>query len=454
MKAARIVIAIAFSALSSGLSAQTDKCAEAFKAFESVVATHEYNEALLQYNGLAERCPKVDEKLYLYGERVFNYQIEASQNKGERQKLIDGLFALYSAYDKNYPSNTNGNAMRRALLSKTYELASPAEQYAMFDAAFTKSRTSFTDYNAIETFFLLSLQQAEMGKLTQSQFIERYGALTAQVNFAKNKLANRKAEIEKKAETKPVTDEERTFLAEYDATADSLDAVRENMEVLANKKINCGDLDAYYSGKYDASAKDVAWLESVVTVMSSAKCFNAPTLEKSARALYEARPDAMSAYMLGNALLRRGKGKEAVTYFDKAAMLEKNNVKKADLFYTMASIYRNIDKKQAKQYVLRSAELNPKSGKPYLFLAEMYSSVTKECELGDFERKALFWLAADAAQKATLTDARYKATAASLIEGYKKRQPTKADAKAAGKKKGDQVTFGCWINESVTVPNL
>lgn len=454
MKAARSIIAVAFCALSVGVLAQTDKCNEAFKAFEATVAMHEYNEALSQYNGLAERCPKVDEKLYRYGEKIYNYQIEASQHKGERQKLIEGLFALYAAYDKNYPGNTNGNAMRRALVSKMYELAPPQELYTMFDTAFTVSRATFTDYNAIEVLFLLSLQQVEMGKVTQSQFIERYGALAAQVNFAKNKLADRKAEIEKKAETKPVTDDERIFLAEYDATADSLDAVRENMEVLANKKIGCGDLDAYYTGKYDAASQDAAWLESVVTVMSSAKCFNAPVLEKSARALYEARPDAMSAYMLGNALLRKGKGKEAVAYFDKAASLEKNSVKKADLFYTMASIYRNIDKKQAKQYVLRSAELNPKSGKPYLFLAEMYSSVTKECELGDFERKALFWLAAEAAQKATLTDARYKATAASLIEGYKKRQPTKADAKAAGKKKGDQVTFGCWINESVTVPNL
>lgn len=454
MKAAHIIAAVLVSVLPFGALAQSDKCTEAFKKFEGAVLSHEYNDALVQYKGLSERCSKVDEKLYQYGEKVYAYLIEASQSEGERQKLIDGLFELYAAYDKTYPSNANANLAKKALVLKNYQIAGPEEQYKLLDKSFADYRSSFTDYNAIETLFLLSVQQQETGKLNQSQFIERYGALSAQVNFAKAKLAERKSAIDKKSETAPVTDDERLFLAGYDAQVESLDAVRENMDILAGTKLACSDLDAYYSTKLDASLKDASWLESAVTVMSSNKCFNTPVTEKAARALYDVRPDMQSAYLLATVLLRKGKGKEAATYFDKAAALEKNAQKKAELYYTMASIYRNIDKKQAKEHVLRSAALNPKSGKPYLFLAEMYSSVTKECQFSDFDRKALMWLAADAAKKAMETEPKNKATSTAMIESYVKRAPNKAELKAAGKRKGDQITFGCWINESVTVPNL
>mgnify|MGYP006210048081 CR=1 FL=1 len=86
--------------------------------------------------------------------------------------------------------------------------------------------------------------------------------------------------------------------------------------------------------------------------------------------------------------------------------------RKAAIYYEIASAFRNLDKAESKKYALRSAELNPKSGKPYLLLAEMYSSGTKECGANDFERKALVWLAMDAAKKAENAEPKYKATVA------------------------------------------
>jgi hypothetical protein len=41
-----------------------------------------------------------------------------------------------------------------------------------------------------------------------------------------------------------------------------------------------------------------------------------------------------------------------------------------------------------------------------------------------------------------------------MVEQYNKRLPSKADMSAAGKKKGDKITYGCWINETVTIPNI
>lgn len=84
----------------------------------------------------------------------------------------------------------------------------------------------------------------------------------------------------------------------------------------------------------------------------------------------------------------------------------------------------------------------------------MYSSVSSECDVNAFDRKALLWLAIETVKKAEVAEPKYKATVESLIKSYEKRLPTKSEAKAAGKKKGDQIVYGCWINETVTVPNI
>ena len=90
-----------------------------------------------------------------------------------------------------------------------------------------------------------------------------------------------------------------------------------------------------------------------------------------------------------------------------------------------------------------------------MFLAEMYSSVINgECGMADFDRKALLWLAIETVKKAETAEPKYKPTAEAMIKNYQKSLPDKKEVKAAGKRKGDRITYGCWINETVTVPNI
>ncbi|MFL9843087.1 tetratricopeptide repeat protein [Flavobacterium rhizosphaerae] len=446
-------LAMVFPVLSS---AQAFKCEEAFNSFQEKTVSANYKEAAVFLQDLRKSCPKYDVKLYILGQEVLHYTIEASRTPEEKQKNIDNLISLYTEQERNFPYT--GGSVNKALLLYENKLADGDEVYKMLDAAATLHPESFTDYKAIETYFNLYLKQYEGGEkgINQLDFIEKYSMMAGQLAGAKKTLQVKERELKEKEEAgvEPLEYAEKKFLANAPLALNAFDAVKDNMHIQASEYFTCDNLEAYYGQGYDKKKDDAAWLQGLVASMYDNKCYQSAVLEKAAVRLQELQPDVNTLFILGNLSLRNNKQAYGIAYFDKAASLEDNPKEKAELYGRIAGIYRNIDRAQAKQYIQKAIDLDRASGKNYLFLAELYSTPSKDCPLDDFEKKALLWLAVDAARKAEVAEPRYKPTVASLMNTYNKKLPTRADLKASKYKSGDTVTFGCWINETVTIPKL
>ncbi|MES2487993.1 MAG: hypothetical protein V4581_18850, partial [Bacteroidota bacterium] len=307
-------------------------------------------------------------------------------------------------------------------------------------------------------YFNLYLAQYAKGDkgITQDQFIQKFGDIAGQAAYAKAQAEEKRTALLKKQETEILEDDEKQFVADAPTTISAFTAVSENMVKQSSKHFTCDKLEAFYSAQYDKKKADSAWLRGMVTVLSNSKCTSSPTLYSGAKELYTQKPTKEWAMLLGNLSLKKANKTEAVGYFEKAAGFASDSLEKADVYLTLASTMRNGDKAASKKYALKAAELNPKSGKPYLQLAEMYVSASsgKDCQMSDFDKKALYWLAIETVKKAEIAEPKYKPTVEGLLKRYQPLAPTKADAKAAKKSKGDVVTYGCWINETVTVPKL
>lgn len=439
-----------------GLTAQAQvvyKCEDNFKVFEGVVVSKEYNDAYALLPELRKGCPKVDSKLYSYGETILKYLIEVAQTPEERQVFIDDLVLLYGEQEKNFPGT--GGDIKKAQLQFEHKLINENEAFKALNTSFAKNRQAFTDYNALETYFNLFLNEYKSGKgITDEQYIEKFGEITSQISYAQNKIATDKEAILIKQETAMLTDGDKQFLLDAPAMHETLNAVNDNISSASRDYLSCTKMEAYYGARFEENKTNIAWLEAMVSALDGKKCYTSLVLDKGALAINTLKPTRQSAYRLGYLALKKNNTKDAIKYFEQAASLETIPEKKGDIYYEVASAYSNSDKAEAKKYALKAAEYNPKSGKPYLFLAEMYANVSKECGINDFERKALGWLAIDAVKKAEKAEPKYKATVAVLVDRYAKKLPTKAEAKTAGKRKGDTITYGCWINEKITVPNL
>jgi len=244
------------------------------------------------------------------------------------------------------------------------------------------------------------------------------------------------------------------YLTETRTTDKTFDAVAQNMYRAASKYLSCEKLEGYYTVNFDKNKENVAWLQSMVSMLTLSKCRRSDVLYNGALALHKLSPGYDSALELGYLSQKRDKAVDAIFYYEEAIALQPDSVQKANLYNDIAALYRVTDKGKAKEYALKSASVNPKSGKPYLFIAGLYASPSKDCNLSDFDAKALKLLAIETLKKAEAAEPKYKPTVASLTEEYAKGLPTKKEGKAVKRSKGDVITYGCWINESVTLPKL
>ncbi|WP_116790633.1 hypothetical protein [Flavobacterium psychrotrophum] len=446
-----LLVAAGFLALTA--SAQ-DKCKKAYELLKEKTTAQAYDEALVFLATLRKDCPKYDVGLYDAGDKLLTYKFETTRADADKAKIADDLVKLYNEQQNNFPGS--GAAIKKALFLHRNAKATDAEVYKVLDAAFVSNSTLFTDYNALELYFNLSLKQYEAGTLSPDAFIKRYGDIVAQVAAAKQGIADKRSQLQKKQEDGAVLEvPENAYLAETKSSEDALDAVADNMAKQGSAIFSCSKLEAYYNESFEKKHDDVAWIRGMVNSLKAAKCAKSALLFNGIEILYKANPTYAATYDMGYYSQKKGDAKGAIKYYEEAAAKQPDVKKKAELYMEIAALYRSADKVKAKEFALMAASANVKFGRPYLFIAEMYRSVSsKECGLGDFEKKALVWAAIDMLKKAEEADAKLVATVTKLKEEYSKNIPTKKEAKVAKKSKGDVITYGCWINETVTLPKL
>lgn len=140
-------------------------------------------------------------------------------------------------------------------------------------------------------------------------------------------------------------------------------------------------------------------------------------------------------------------------YFNQAADLYKDNSKKANVYFKMASIYSKTNKVQARNYARKTLAAKPSYGKAYLLIAQLYGSSINDCGTDQFEKRAMYWLAAQYCDKAAAADSSIKSVASKTAAQYRAAAPTKTEIFQSGKA-GQRISFNCWVGESIVVPNL
>ena len=127
---------------------------------------------------------------------------------------------------------------------------------------------------------------------------------------------------------------------------------------------------------------------------------------------------------------------------------------RANTLYKIAVKLKNSGRKtSSRTYAERALSLQPSLGKAYLLIASLYASSANACGDSQFNKRAVYWLAAQTAQKAGRVDASIRKTANNFVASYNGRAPSKTDIFTDGSQ-GKRVTFSCWIRRSVRVPYL
>src|SRR6478672_39766 len=164
---------------------QDEECAAKAAKVEALVAANDFSGAFDAWQS-ARKC--VSESLYRNGEKILINQLKTPLSDADRAAQNAMLLQLYSDYDRDFPMNSNSNAVKKAMYLYRQDKSQP-EIFTLLDRAFTKDREHFTDANALQIYFdtyykqVLAQTDQSMAPLNiiakRNDVLERLGKLFA-----------------------------------------------------------------------------------------------------------------------------------------------------------------------------------------------------------------------------------------------------------------------------------
>ena len=424
-------------------AAKADKCDEGYKHFME----------------LRQRNPKFHLGIYKYGEDILECKIDKSSG-AEKTAFINDLVKLWEERAIHFASKTPKGEYaakacqlqydNRELLNKSTE-----ELYACFDAAYKLDSETFTNPKSLYTYFSLMVDLYDADKKPAEDLFNKYDDVVEKVesevgNYSEklNKL------IEKEDAGTALTKKDNSYKKYYESYLKAYDQILGGIDQKLGERANCETLIPLYQKGFEQNKGNAEWLQRAAGKMSSKECTDDPLFFKLVNAYHELSPSANSAYYLGILKDKEGKSSEAIKFYEQAISLETDNIKKARLNEKIGDKLKGRGSYgSARNFYSQALKLNPSNGRPHLRIAAMYNASANNCGDSNFNKRAVFWLAASEAEKAGRVDPTLTKVAAQTAASYRAKAPTKTEIFQAGKQ-GQTISIGCWISRSVSVPKI
>ena len=438
-----------------------EKCLNNLSIFAESAKIKNYDAAYDPWILVLNECPKLNLAIYSYGERILKYKIKNSTNE-EQQSFKKDLISLYDDWIINFPERKGISKVGSILSTKAqalidYKMADNAGVYEVFDEAYKKDPASFTNPKGLYNYFdtLYKLYKDTDTNVTTELLFNMYEEISEKFEFESTNLSKKLDKILIKEENgKPLTKREIKNKRVYNVNSRAIGIFLSNLDAIIAIEATCKNLIPLYQRNFEENKSDPTWLKRAASRMDSKECSDDPLFVTLVEALHNLDPSADSAYYLGLLNDNKGNSSEALGYFEESISLETDQYKKAKILYKIAVKFKNSGRKQsARKYAQKALRNQPSMGRAYLLIANLYASSANDCGKNQFDKRAIYWLAADVARKAGRVDASIKKSAIKTAESYMGRAPSKTDIFSQANE-GTKITFNCWVGASITVPKL
>ena len=449
--------------MASGLiaTAQFDKssCPSNLSIFAEFAKVKNFDSAYQPWLEVRNNCPELNVATFIYGERILNHKIKKATD--DKAALQASLMSLYDGWLTYFPNTKRGASEVGKILSSKAQamvenkLGTKREAYEIFDQAFTQDPNSFTSPKRLYTYFKTAYQLYKQGDKTAEVLFDKYEEVSEKFALEQTNLAKKLDVILKKLETgEALTSREQRNKRVYETNTFAFSTYAGNLDAMISKESSCENLIPLYRKNFEANRSNSVWLNRAASRMDAKECADDPLFVELVEALHAINPSANSAYYLGILKDKAGESKAALAYYEESLTLEQDQYRKADILYKIAVKFkkRNL-KSKSRSYARKALKNRPSMGKAYMLIASLYAASANDCGNTQFEKRAVYWLAAKTARKAATVDSGVKKTALKLAASYEGRAPSKTDIFTEGRA-GETISFSCWINSSVTVPQL
>lgn len=436
-------------------------CLQNLSIFAENAKVKNYDAAYEPWLAVRQECPSLNVAIYSYGERILKHRLK-NASPADKSAAEQDLLNLYADWINYFPAKKGVQKVGDILSSKAqnmidFKIGTPKEVYAIFDEAYAKDAPSFSNPKRLYNYFktLYDIYKSGDKSVTTEMLFNKYEEISEKFELEGTKLAKRLDALLKKEESgQALTTKDLKRRRVYGTNSNAIGVFLKNLDAIIAKESSCENLIPLYQRNFDENKENVVWLKRAASRMDSKECSDDPLFVTLVEALHGLDPSADSAYYLGLLNDKQGNSTEALKYYEESITLETDAYKKAKILYKIALKFKDRGRKSsARNYANKALSYQPSLGKAYLLIANLYASSANDCGNTQFDKRAVYWLAANTARKAAQVDASIKKAALKAAKSYEGRAPSKTDIFTEGKE-GSSVQFSCWIGRSVKVPKL
>lgn len=454
-----LLFTLLFIGLNLSFAQQDEECMTKLSIFHEYVKAKNYDAAYEPWMDVRKKCPKFNNAIYVDGEKILEHKIDNSTGE-EKEAFVNDLIKLWQERGEHFASKTpKGEYAAQAcqlLYDNKYIMHKSTEElYACFDEAYQLDKATFTNPKSLYTYFSLMVDLYDAKKKTASELFNKYDDVVEKVeDEVKNYSENLNQLIEKEEAGTALSKKESQYKRQYESYLKAYDQISDGIDKKLGDRANCENLIPLYEKDFEENKTNSLWLQRAAGKMSEKECTDDPLFFKLVNAYHELSPSANSAYYLGILKDKEGKSNEAIEFYKQAISLETDNFKKSKLNNRIGLKLKSKGSYgQARTFFREAIRLNPSNGRPYLSIAAMYAASANDCGDTTFNKRAVYWLAADEAKKAARVDPTLSSAAGQSVANYLAKAPQKSEIFSCGCS-GQVINIGCWIGASVTVPQI
>ncbi|MDO4228391.1 MAG: hypothetical protein Q4C98_01125 [Capnocytophaga sp.] len=394
------------------------------------------------WKSVYEKCPSINAAVFTRGETILKHKIEKSSG-AEKEQFIKDLVKLYEDYNKYFPTRYTiaDKYSDQAMLAFDQKTGTSKEIYGLLHKAFTEDKKNFKNEKALYLYFSELVSLHEKNEKSLQEVFDTYDNVSEKIQDEKNQLSEVINKYIAQEEAGTLSDRDKKNLEVARKRVDNYETIAESVDAKLGKLADCDNLIPLYNKTFEANKTNEEWLRRAAGKMSDKDCTSDPLFVKIVTSLHNISPSASSAYYLGVLNEKNKNSAKAIQYFNESVSLESDNLKKSKILTKIASKH---SKASAVKYAQDALKYNPSNSDAYRIMAQAYADSANECGSTTFEKRAVYWLAANTARKGGLE---------SLATRYEAYAPTKVDIFESGMA-GKTITFKCWVGQSVKVPAL
>lgn len=447
MKTRIVLIVLGLSAMFGVNSANAQEdCTNLLSLFYNDAKVKNYEAAYPNWKKVFDDCPAdLNVATYVYGDNILEYKIE--KDPANKQMYIDLLLEVYDRHHKTYPTGKNSLSYGEMVIEKVklradHGLIEDQETYDLLKDAFEKDNANFDDSKALYMYFLAAVELYKAEKIDLQVIFDAYDDINGKLETLQNEVTETvNPIIEAQEAGTALTAKQEKTLKYADIKMKNYEGIAGSMNAYIVQLADCPALIKLYNRDFEEKKNDEQWLNRAAARLDEKDCKDDPLFAKIVEQLHGIHPSASSARFLGKLALQKKDKPGAKKWFKEAYELEEDKFKKSNSALLVAQLSSGSE---AASWAEKAKNHNPSNKKAWDIIANAYSESANECGTTTFEKKSVYWLAAEAARKGT------KPANASKYEAL---APSRAEIFESGMA-GKSIKINCWINKTIKVPSL